>query len=113
MIELQELNVPSNSLTMHDRLSSMNLGYRQASYHNHGQDNRYRKVNINNAHQDVQKLIADVPAENVDMAHAAGNNIAQYYAVRITWTNLINKKVKGIICKKSIKIYFTKCTFNL
>ncbi|XP_011876110.1 PREDICTED: uncharacterized protein LOC105566597 [Vollenhovia emeryi] len=80
MLELQELNVPSNSLTMYDRLSSMNLGYRQAAYH--GQDNRYRKVSTNNVHQDVQKPIAVVPVEHVDVAHSTANNIAQYYAVR-------------------------------
>lgn len=74
MIELQELNVPSNSLTMYDRLSSMNLGYRQAGYRDYGQDNRYRKISINNVHQDVQK--PGVPAE-----HSSANNIAHVYAV--------------------------------
>lgn len=72
MIELQELNMPSNSLTMYDRLSSMNLGYQQG-YHDH---NKHRKVGINNVHQGVQKAIADVPVEST------GNIIRQYYAVR-------------------------------
>jgi len=80
MIELQELNEPSNTLTMYDRLSSINHGYRQASYHDYGEDNRYRKVS-NNAHQDIQKPIADVPVEHV--AQSTANNIVQYYAVRI------------------------------
>lgn len=97
MIELQELNVPSNSLTMYDRLSSMNLGYQQAGYHNYGQDNRYRKVSTNSVHQDVQKPIAGVPVEQ-DMAHS--NNIVQYYAVCILEMNLINGKVKGTNWKK-------------
>lgn len=82
MIELQELNEPTNTLTMYDRLSSMNHGHRQASYHDYGQDNRYRKVS-KNAHQDIQKPIADVPVEHVDMAQSTANNIVQYYAVRI------------------------------
>ncbi|XP_024891171.1 uncharacterized protein LOC112467000 [Temnothorax curvispinosus] len=81
MIELQELNVASNGLTMHDRLSSTNLGYRQAGYHDLGQVNRYRKVSTDNVPQDVQKSpIAGVPAAHV--AHSAANNIAEYYAVR-------------------------------
>jgi len=79
MIELQELNVPSNSLTMYDRLSSMNPNYWQTGYHDH---NKYRKVSINSIHQDVQKPIADVPVEQ-DIIHSAANNIAQYYAVRL------------------------------
>jgi len=78
MIELQELNVPSNSLTMYDR-SSMNPNYWQTGYHDH---NKYRKVSTNSIHQDVQKPIADVPVEQ-DIIHSAANNIAQYYAVRI------------------------------
>ncbi|XP_018399627.1 PREDICTED: uncharacterized protein LOC108777286 [Cyphomyrmex costatus] len=69
MIELQELNMPSNSLTMYDRLSSMNLGYQQG-YHKH------RKVGINNVHQDVQKAITDVPVEHT------GSGITKYYTIR-------------------------------
>lgn len=83
MIELQELNVPSNNLMMYDRLSSMNLGYRQASYHDHSHNNRYRKISTKN-HQDLQKPIADMSAEHGDTAHSSANNIAEYYAVRIT-----------------------------
>ena len=71
MIELQELNVPSNSLTMYDRLSSMNLSYQQG-YHDY---NRHRKISINNVHQGVQKAIADVPVE-------PAGSIIQHYAVR-------------------------------
>ncbi|KAL0128070.1 hypothetical protein PUN28_003360 [Cardiocondyla obscurior] len=82
MIELQELNMPSNSLTMYDRLSSMNLGYRHANYYDHRlQDNRYRKISTNNVPQDVQKPMG-VPIEHMDTAHSSANNIAQYYAVR-------------------------------
>ncbi|XP_067215888.1 uncharacterized protein [Linepithema humile] len=82
MIELQELNVPSNSLTMHDRLS-MNLDYPHAGYHARP-DNTYRKLSSDSAHQDIkqqdtQKPTASVPA---DLTHSAANNIAQYYAVR-------------------------------
>lgn len=92
MIELQELNLPSNSLTMYDRLSSMNLGYRQGGYHDH---NRYRKVSTNNVHQDIlQKQIAGVPVEHVDMAHSAANSIAQYYAIRDSTAAASYPKVK-------------------
>ncbi|KYQ51509.1 hypothetical protein ALC60_09382 [Trachymyrmex zeteki] len=84
MIELQELNMPSNSLTMYDRLSSMNLGYQQG-YHDH---NKHRKVGINNVHQGVQKAIADVPVEST------GNIIRQYYAVRDSTAMTSHPKVK-------------------
>lgn len=110
MIELQELNVPSNSLTMYDRLSSMNVGYRQAGYHNYGQDNRYRKVSTNSVHQDVQKPIAGVPAEQ-DTAHS--NNIVQYYAVCIPGMNLIDGKVKGINWKEFSRGDLSWRIFNL
>ncbi|KAL6260163.1 hypothetical protein P5V15_007697 [Pogonomyrmex californicus] len=82
MIELQELNVPSNSLmTMNDRFSA-NLNYHTGYQNDYIQDNRYRKIGTNNVHQDVQKPVAAVPVEHVNMAHSAANNIAEYYAVR-------------------------------
>ena len=82
MIELQELNVPSNSLTMHDRLSIQNLDYPQAGY----QDHTYRKLSSDTAQQDIkeqdtQKPTASAPA---DLTHSAANNILQYYAVSRT-----------------------------
>lgn len=84
MIELQELNVPSNAATQ-DRMST-SLDYQHAGYQDdRSQDDTYRKLSINNAqqqpHQDVQKPIASLPAEYTDMAHSAANNIVQYYAV--------------------------------
>ncbi|XP_036143564.1 uncharacterized protein LOC105838934 [Monomorium pharaonis] len=79
MIELQELNLPSNNLMMYDRLSSMNLGYRQAGYHDHSHDNRYRKISTKN-HHDIQK--PSISAEHEDMAQSTANNVVQYYAVR-------------------------------
>lgn len=83
MIELQELNVPSTA-PMHDRLS-MNLDYQD----DHSQDNAYRKVNTNSAHQqphkithlDIQKPTASLPVEPADTVHSTSNNIVQYYAV--------------------------------
>ncbi|XP_011061709.1 PREDICTED: uncharacterized protein LOC105150384 [Acromyrmex echinatior] len=83
MIELQELNVPSNSLTMYDRLSSMNLGYQQG-YHDY---NRHRKISINNVHQGVQKTIADVPVE-------PAGSIIQHYAVRDSTAVTSHPKMK-------------------
>ncbi|XP_018358520.1 PREDICTED: uncharacterized protein LOC108758206 [Trachymyrmex cornetzi] len=84
MIDLQELNVPSNSLTMYDRLSSsMNLGYQQ-NYHDY---NRHRKVSINNVHQGVEKAIADVPIE-------PGGSIIQHYAVRDSTAMTSHPKMK-------------------
>ncbi|XP_014472733.1 PREDICTED: uncharacterized protein LOC106743421 [Dinoponera quadriceps] len=88
MIELQELNVPSNVVT-HDRLS-MNPDFNHADYQDsRTQYNSYRKLSAHNnahqelqpnAHQNVQKSAANLPAE--DMAQLASNNILQYYAVR-------------------------------
>jgi len=77
MIELQELNVPSSSAMMQDRLSNPNY------QDNHSQDNIYRKFDMNNAHQnikyeDMQKRITS--ASNGDKIHPA-TNIVQYYAV--------------------------------
>lgn len=58
----------------------MNMGYQQAAYYDHGQNNRIRKVGTGNVHQDVQNPIAGV--EHVDIPHSTANNIAEYYAVR-------------------------------
>jgi len=87
MIELQELNVPSNSLTLHDRLS-MNLDYPHTEYQGHVRpDNTYRKLSSDISahqdinHQDTQKPTTSVP---VDLTHSAVNNIMQYYAVSRT-----------------------------
>jgi hypothetical protein len=82
MIELQELNVPSSSATLQDRLSNRN--YQHANYQaDHSQDNIYPKFGISSAQQDtkyedIQKRIASVP--NGDKIHPA-TNIVQYYAV--------------------------------
>lgn len=83
MIELQELNVPSNSLTMRDRLST-NLDHPHAGYHARP-DNTYRKLSSDSVHQDIkhqdiQKPTASVP---VDLTHSAAN-VVQYYAVSRT-----------------------------
>ncbi|XP_070160591.1 uncharacterized protein [Polyergus mexicanus] len=82
MIELQELNVPSNSITMHDRLS-MNH-YQYAGYQDgYSQDNAHRKLSTNNAHQDIKHQ--EKPIANnafAEQAQSAANNIIQYYAIR-------------------------------
>lgn len=72
MIELQELNVPSNRITMHDRLSVNH--YQYAGYH----DNAHRKLNSK-----AQQAIGHQEKPNSalpDQAQSA-NNIIQYYAV--------------------------------
>lgn len=82
MIELQELNMPANSPTMHDRLST---DYHSADYQdNDVQDTTRRKLSMpNNAHQNVQKPTAIAPfVKHVDVIPAAANNVLQYYAVR-------------------------------
>lgn len=82
MIELQELNVPSNSITMHDRLSVNH--YQYAGYKgDYNQDTAHRKLSTYNAHQDVkhqEKPIAN--SALAEQAQSAANNIVQYYAVR-------------------------------
>lgn len=82
MIELQELNVPSNSITMHDRLAANH--YQYAGYKgDYNQDNAHRKLSTNNVHQDVRHQ--EKPAANnnafADQVQSAANNIVQYYAV--------------------------------
>lgn len=87
MIELQELNVPSN-LPMHDRLS-MNLDYHAGYQNDRAQYNTYRKLSTTNnayqhSHPNIQKSTANPPVEHADVAQSASNNIVQYYAVRNT-----------------------------
>ncbi|XP_020284872.1 uncharacterized protein LOC109855256 [Pseudomyrmex gracilis] len=83
MIELQELNMPANSPTMHNRMST---NYHSADYQDDDvQDTTRRKLSINSAHhQDVQqKPTAIAPfVKHVDVIPAAANNVLQYYAVR-------------------------------
>jgi len=82
MIELQELNVPSNSATLQNQLSNRN--YQHADYQDdHSQNNIYSKFGISSAQQDtkyedIQKRIASV--SHRDKIHPA-TNIVQYYAV--------------------------------
>ncbi|XP_029175823.1 uncharacterized protein LOC114944194 [Nylanderia fulva] len=83
MIELQELNVPSNSITMHDRLAANH--YQYAGYKgNYNQDKAHRKLSTSNAHQDIRQQEKPSANNNAlpDQAQSAANNIVQYYAVR-------------------------------
>lgn len=78
MIELQELNVPSNSITMHDRLSANHYqytGYRD----DYSQNNVHRKLGTNNVHQNIKHQ--EKPSAFAEQAQSATNNIVQYYAV--------------------------------
>ncbi|EFN66972.1 hypothetical protein EAG_15329 [Camponotus floridanus] len=81
MIELQELNVPSNSITMHDRLSTNH--YQYTGYQDdYSQDNIHRKLSTNNVHQNIRPQ--EKPIANnafAEQAQSATNNIMQYYAV--------------------------------
>lgn len=96
MIELQELNVPSN-VAMHDRLS-MNLDYHAGYQDDHAQYNSYRKLGANDAHQqshpNAQKSAANLPVAHVDTAQSASNDIIQYYAVRYELTRVWSVKVR-------------------
>ena len=94
MLELQELNVPANSITMHDRLAVNH--YQYAGYQgDYSQDNAHRKLSTNNAHQDIrhqEKPIAN--SALADQAQSAANNIVQYYAVRDPVPAASHPKVK-------------------
>ncbi|XP_072765263.1 uncharacterized protein [Anoplolepis gracilipes] len=89
MIELQELNVPSSRITMHDRLSANH--YQYAGY----QDNAHRKLSANNALQDIRHQ--EKPIANnalAEQTQSAANNIIQYYAVHDSATTTSYPKVK-------------------
>lgn len=76
MIELQELNVPSNSITMHDRLSANH--YHSGYQNDYSQNNVHRKLSTNNIGYQ-EKPIAN--SAFIEQAQSAANNIVQYYAV--------------------------------
>ncbi|KAL6435057.1 hypothetical protein ACFW04_005272 [Cataglyphis niger] len=94
MIELQELNVPSNSITLHDRLSANH--YQYAGYQDdYSQDNEHRKLSTNNAHQNIRHQ--EKPIVNnafAEQAQSAANNIVQYYAIRDSAAAASYPKVK-------------------
>lgn len=106
MIELQELNMPSN-MAMHDRLSMTNHDYHTDYQDDRAQYNTYRKLSTNNAYQqlhpDTQKAAANLPVKQADMAQSASNNIVQFYAVGNIHTNLFSESLMKKICHFLVK----------